>query len=193
MPEELSTINQRLIDHFGRMIDSSMAKWRVVWSEDQFEMRYGTYEDKTRDGFLIREVTEWRQVPKYRQWIPNRYVLERLLLIPIENEGTLTTKFSYEPLYTFEDKDRNALPPNWLACKFIVEAVNRNMDQHDGVKYKDPKSNPREAKHVHEQEILDIEESLFGNETELADALAYRQGVGFTTSKIKSGTKEKEN
>lgn len=179
MPEEVSTINQRLIDHFGRTIDSGEAKWRVVWSEDQFEMRYGTYEDRTKDGFLIREVTEWRLVPKYRQWIPKRYVLERLILIPIDNEGTLTTKFSYEPLHTFEDKNQNALPPNWIACKFIVESINHNMEQHNEVRYKDPKSNPKEAKYVHEQEISNIEEALFGNETETTDALAYRQGVGY--------------
>jgi len=190
--ESLKRINQRLVDHFGRTPDNGEPYWRIVWSEDQFENRYGTYEDRTPEGFLIREVTEWRKVPKYRQWIHEKYVLERLIVVPLTDEKTLSTQLSYEPIYIFEDKTGNSLPPNWIAAKFIVETVNRNMEQHDGVKYKDPESTPDEAKEVKEQRLKDIEESLFGNETELADALAYKQGVGFTTSKELSG-KEGDN
>jgi len=191
--QDIDLVNRQLIDHFGRL--EGDATWRVVWSEDQFEWRYGTFQDRTVEGLLIREVTETRRVPKYRQWIHNKWILERLLVVPNTGEvhPQLTTKLSYEVLYVFEED----LPPVWIAVKFIIENVYANMKQHNTssprpAKYADPESDPGEAREVTKERIKDLEESLFGNETETGDALAYKQGVGFTTSKLLS-SKEREN
>lgn len=180
----VNRINTQLESQFGRL--ENRPTWRVVWSEEQFEWRYGTYEDRTPEGFFIREVTERRRVPKYRQWAPEKWVLERLLVVPVDNDidhPQIDTKLSYEPIWVFEE---NA-PPVWSAIKFMVEQIYQNMEQHNtGAKYKDPDlhSNLEEAEANKEVRIKKLHEDLFGNETEVGDALAYRQGVGFTTSKL---------
>ncbi len=180
---DIDTVNRLLVDHFGRL--ENTASWRVVWSEDQFEYRYGTYEDRTPEGFFIREVTERRKVPKYSQWVNSKWVLERILVVPLSpnpDHPELSTGLSYEPIWVFEDD----LPPTWGAVQFVVKQVYENMRQaNTGVKYKDPDSEPKEAEHLKEERIKELEESLFSDETDTGDALAYRQGVGFTTSKVK--------
>ena len=175
---DIDRINVTLLDHYGRL--ENLQTWRIVWSTDQREWRYGTYEDFTPNGVFIREVTERREVPKYSQWAPDKWVLERLVVVPMDaspDHPQIDSALSYEPLWVFQDD----LPPEWVAVKFIVDQVHKNMSQHDtGVKYKDPDSHPDEAAHNKEERLKDIEESLFGNETEIGDALAYKQGVGYT-------------
>lgn len=175
----IDRINVTLLDNYGRL--ENLQTWRVVWSEDQFEWRYGTYEDRTLEGIFIREVTERRKVPKYRQWAPEKWVLERLLVVPMDadpNHPQIDSALSYEPIWVFDEET----PPIWFAVKFIVDQVYENMEQHDtGVKYIDPDiGHPDDVKGRREEVLKDIEESLFGNETDTGDALAYRQAVGYT-------------
>ncbi len=176
--KDIDRINVTLLDHYGRL--ENLQTWRIVWSTDQREWRYGTYEDFTTEGIFIREVTERREVPKYAQWAPDKWVLERLIVVPVDSSPDhpqIDTALSYEPLWTFQDD----LPPEWVAVKFIVDSVHENMRQHDtGVKHRDPDSTPDEAAYNKEVRLKDIGESLFGNETETSDALAYKQGVGYT-------------
>ena len=102
------------------------------------------------------------------------------MVVPVDaspDHPQIDTALSYEPLWTFQDD----LPPEWVAVKFIVDSVHENMRQHDtGVKHRDPDSTPDEAAYNKEVRLKDIGESLFGNETETSDALAYKQGVGYT-------------
>ena len=186
-------INKKLIDYYGKF-ETGEPNWRLVWSEDQYEKRHGEYEDRTPEGILIRRVTEWREVPKYRQWIPKKWVLETLVVVPV---GTmeLTTKTSFEPIYAFPYVNGRVLIPAWPAVKLLVESILERVgiDQ-VGARYKDPESNPKEAVEIQKERIEAIEQSLFGGETELADALARGDAIGFTTSKeFKSGTKEIAN
>jgi len=171
----IDEINRKLSDHFG-LFESTYPNYRIVWSEDQFEKRLGTYEDRTPEGVFIREVTEVRLVPKYRQWIHNKYILEKLFPIEGINEKLLTVeKLSYEPIWTFEDKFGNALRPNWIAAKFIVDTIHANIRTKGYKKYKEPTK--EEAVHIRMERINQIEQSLFGNETDLGDALAHKQAI----------------
>ncbi len=177
--KDIDRINVTLLDHYGRL--ENIQTWRIVWSTDQREWRYGTYEDFTEGGIFIREVTERREVPKYSQWAPNKWVLERLLVVPVDaspDHPQIDSALSYEPLWAFDEE----LPPEWVAVKFIVDSIYENMRQHDtGVKYKDPDIGfPEEVAGRKEERLKDIEESLFGDETDMGDALAYKQGVGYT-------------
>src|SRR5689334_9373374 len=83
--EKIEVLNSRLVDHFGIDTVTGDAIWRIVFSEDQFEKRLGTYDDITKGGIYLRTVTEVREVPKYRQWIHKKYILERLVLVPETN------------------------------------------------------------------------------------------------------------
>lgn len=123
LPEGLDYINNLLKEHFGIDTDTSKPIWRVVWSDSQYEHRLGTYDDYSPGGIYLRTITEVRETRKYT-WINNKYVLERLVVIPDQNLKELpATKKSYEPLWVFEDAKGNYLPPLFRACKLIVDSV----------------------------------------------------------------------
>jgi len=173
--ELVETINRRLQEDYGKL-DDLRPYWRVVYSDDQFEKRLTNYTD---EGFeLIRP--EVRTLPKYKQWIQNKYILERLTAVPVANLVELpSSDLSYEPVWVFEDNHGNALPPRWDAIQLIIKSVH-DRQGYKGVRYKDPYSDPKTALDVKKQEILDMETALFGNESMMGDALAYREGVGYT-------------
>lgn len=180
--EKIESINNQLIESFGIDTVTGLPIWRVVWSEDQFEKRFGTYDDYTSSETYLRTVTEMREVPKYRQWIHDKYILERLVLVPEFNQEELAgSKLSYEPIWVFEDKNGNSLPPKFEACKFIVDtvysaqAVRKSMitgdekRDHSMVRYKDDlvAVNAENAKEIQEQKISGLMEELFGDESSL--------------------------
>lgn len=163
-------INNSLIDLYGVDISSGDAIWRVVYSEEQFEKRLGTYRDFTPSGLFIREVTEVRLVPKYRQWIPEKWVLERLVAIPDMNLPELpATKVSYEPIFIFENAKGEPLPPKLEVCKIVIDTIYAAQGKSSLAKYTDEKAK-NDPKRV--QAVKEIYDELFGEETEITDALA---------------------
>lgn len=172
LTEPIESINRQLIDLFGIDTVSGQAMWRVVWSEDQFEKRLT---DCTDEGLqLLRP--EVRLLPKYRQWIREKFVLERLTVIPEVNSDELPTqKVSYEPIYVFEDRYGNYLPPRIDASKFVIDSLYAAMGRSSMRKYVDEEEkNPME---VREARIDKLQEELFGNETDTGDALAHGQAI----------------
>src|SRR3990167_2200922 len=96
LAENIDHINYQLLKKYGREeFAQNQQRFRVVFSEDQFEKRWVTH---TKDGFELA-FPEVKEVPKYRQYIHARYVLERL--VPVGFESDLTTKVSYEPVHVF--------------------------------------------------------------------------------------------
>jgi hypothetical protein len=178
--ERIDSLNRQLADLYGIDTISGQAIWRIVWSEEQFEWRHGTYDDFTPSGLFIRQVTETRFVPKYRQWIRCKYVLERLVVIPETCLGDLpATKLSYEPMYPFETNSGMYLPPRLDAAQFVIETVLSAQGKSSLAKYKDPVSglNTEDCIAMKEQEIATLQEELFGNETDVGDALAHGEAI----------------
>lgn len=172
--EPIEFINKRLMQEFGKDLDGR-ARFRVVFSEDQYEKRWTRF---TKEGFELLEPTVV-ELPKYKQYIHQKYILEALT--PVEGESDLVEEVVYEPIWTFQDKNGNYLPPFYDGCKFLIEVRYASMGRSDVFdKYKD-ESISKEARMA---EIERVEKELFGNETEVGDALAYGSGVGFTTSKL---------
>lgn len=164
--EPIEWINEKLLAEFGREF-SGLVRWRVVFSDDQFEKRWT---DRTKDGFeLLYPVVN--ELPKYKQFIRQRYILERL--IPVIGETDLVDNISYEPAWVFQDKFGNYLPPWFDGCKFVIESVYSQMGRSGHAKYKDPLAT-EEAK---KEQLSAMERELFGNETLVTDALAYGYGV----------------
>lgn len=176
LTEPIESINKQLIDLFGIDTITGLAMWRVVWSNDQREKRYGTYDDFTPGGLYIRTVTEVREVQKY-PWIRERFILERLCVVPEVNANDLpTSKLSYEVMWVFENDRREYLPPRVDACKFVIDTVLAAMGKSDLVKYKESEKTEEERIEA----VNKLQEELFGNETEIGDALAHKYGVGYT-------------
>lgn len=180
LAETIETINNQLIDLYGIDTLTGQPMWRVAWSEDQFEHRRGIYDDYTRSGIFIRRVEEVRYVPKYRQWIKEKYVLERLTIIPEVNAGELpATKLSYEPIYVFQSDIGHYLPPRINACKFLIDTVLAAQGKSSLAKYKDPLAGLSNEELIEQkrQEIDNLQKELFGNETDTGDALAHGEAI----------------
>lgn len=172
LAETIDSINSYLTNQFGIDTVSGLPIWRVVFSEDQFEKRLGTYEDSTPGGIYLRTVTEVREVPKYRQWIVKKYVLERMVVVPdVDKDSLPTSKVSYEPIWVFEDKHGNYLPPRHDAAKFIVDTIYASQygpKTHGLHKYVDEESSQEAALDYKERRIDKIQEELFGDQSSFA-------------------------
>ena len=174
LTERIESINQQLIDLFGIDTLSGISIWRVVWSEDQFEKRLMN----TTDAGILLLTPEVREVPKYRQWIREKYVLERLVLVPETNRDELPTqKVSYEPIFVFESGRGDYLPPRIDVCKFVVDTIYAAQGKKSLAKYKDPDSNSEEARANQRMRVDTLMEELFGDETDISDALTRQEGI----------------
>lgn len=168
--ESIETLNERLINIFGKF--NGQPKFRIVWSEDQYEKRLTKY---SKEGLELLQ-PQMVELPKYKQWIHNKYILEQLVPVPENQLHELTTALSYEPLWVFEDNQGNALPPKWQAIHLLIHNLYAQMDS-SSVKYKDPEATPEGAIEEREKRLAAIQEQLFGNESNTTDALAHNQAV----------------
>lgn len=175
LTESIPEINRQLADLFGIDTITGQPIWKVVWSEDQYEKRMMEYSD---GGILLLQ-PEVRLVPKYKQWIQEKWVLERLVLVPDINKDDLPTeKLSYEPIHVFMDSKGNPLPPAIWACQFIIDAVYAAMGKRSLRKYVDPEINePEEEKR---KRVEKLTEELFGDESGLLGTTITGETVAYT-------------
>lgn len=178
--EPIESLNKQLIDLYGIDTVTGKAIWRIVWSEDQFEKRLMAYTDEGLE-LLYPEV---REVPKYRQWIKEKYVLERLVIVSdINKEELVGLKQSYEPLYVFMDKDDNYLPPILMVAQIVIDGIYAAQGKNKLTKYTDPDLDPE----MQRKKFETISQYLYGNETEVSDALNRHEGIvvpnSYTTQK----------
>ncbi len=117
---QLEIINSRLADLFGIDTVTTQPMWRIVWSDDQYEMRET---DCTDAGILLLH-PEVRLLPKYKQWIQQRYILERLVAVPDINLKELAeNKISYEIIYVIQNGKKEYITPELEYIKFIINLV----------------------------------------------------------------------
>lgn len=161
-------LNNRLSERYGRSIEGT-AKFRVVWSEDEFEKRVTQYTD---EGFQLIH-SEVRELPKYRQWVHAKYILEKLTVVPEFVKTDLVDKISYEPVWVFESNKGIPLVPTWPVCYHILESLHELMKPTGTVKYPDKNESPEEEK----VRLDALVEDLFGNETETGDALSHGNAI----------------
>lgn len=128
----------------GRSLDGRPI-WRIVWAPEQLERRLGTFCDFYGPVFL-RERREVREVPKY-WYVGPCWVLERLTFIPpgspilseIRSSGSIVDPHtpvvngSYEPVYVFQDGNRNPLP----VTEVVIDAIFESLEGRARVKLTD--------------------------------------------------------
>lgn len=184
LAEPVERINTWLKDQYGIDTLTGLPIWRVVFSEYQYEKRFGTFEDFSPGGIFLRRVTQVREVPKYPH-IKEKFVLERLTIVPDYQEKEVQGKLSYEPMWVFETRSGMALPPKIDVCRIVIDTVyaasgrggtgDTEVRQGSMRKYVDElASETPEAKLAR---IDKLAEDLFGDETNTGDALAYKEGV----------------
>jgi hypothetical protein len=161
--EKVESLNRQLTDEYG--LDSSTGRsiFRIVWANDQLEKRL----TDTLDSGIQLLYPIVREVKKY-SYLKDLWVLERLVVVPDINQSELpTSKLSYEPVWAYRDA-----PPDWMGTKFIVDTLYAALGKKSMAKYVEPAS-----AQDREKRISKLQEELFGNETEVTDALTYKEGI----------------
>lgn len=169
--ETIEILNVRLVDHFGIDSDTGRPIFRIVWANDQLEKRLVD----CLDGGIQLLYPAVREVKKY-PYLKDLYVLERLVVVPEVNQAELpTSKLSYEPLWAYRDENANPIPPVWEATKFVVDTLYAALGKKSMRKYVE--SEEETTPEGLDQKIVKLQEELFGNETDVGDALAYKEGI----------------
>ncbi len=162
LAEPIEEINKKLVDYYGLDSNTGRPMWRVVWSDDQREKRLTTH---TPEGIQLMypQVMELKKYP----YIKEKWVLERLVIVPIVNERELpTSKLSYEPMYQFVNPNTGGYkPPTIAGARFIVDTVDAALGKVSlGAKYKDENTGSLEERI---ERVKKLEEELFGDESGL--------------------------
>ena len=168
LTEPIESINRQLVDHFGIDTSSGQPMFRIVWAPDQFDKRLTHY----TDGGILLLHPEVRLLPKYRQWIGEKWILERLVA-NLNNLELGTEKQSYECIWTFQDRNDNYLPPRFDAAKAVVDILYAAEGKKSLRHYIENEDNI-ETRHARVEKLY---AELFGNETPAGDALAYGSGI----------------
>ena len=117
-----AAVIQNWLDLQAKVPLSDAPLFRLVWSDDQKEMRTGTYRVYTNDVF-IREEQITKLTHKY-DYISERWVLEQWFPpeIVFSEELPNSVHGSYEPIYVFESKGQ-PLPLSLLPIQFLVQSA----------------------------------------------------------------------
>ena len=124
---QVETINGYLRQNF-RVLDGRPI-YRLVWSDDQLEIRKGKFSDWYGKIF-IREYEAVREIKKYWYIKPPCWVLEKLIFMAnaevlkdIVSELVTAQNGTYEPVYSFKDAKDNPLPVDFEVVQFILQAL----------------------------------------------------------------------
>jgi hypothetical protein len=185
----IEKINSYLARDFG-YFNGELPKYRVVWSEDVMEKRLSKFTD---EGFeLINELV--MEKPKYQlESQKNKYILERCLAIPDFVKTDLIGGFSYEPLHVFRigKGDDFEFDTFYGSCKWLIEQIHLAAGRaFYGANYKAPeeKRNPEENLLAKRAEVEKMAKFLYPDESEIADAMHYGEGVSVPNNYAAKGT-----
>lgn len=174
LPPDVIEINKKLVDYYGIETESSNPIWRVVWSSEEMEYRESTH----TPGGMELLFPQVQYLPKYKHYIVDRWILERLVLIPEWQQKELAgNQKSYEPIWVFQNGyDGTYLPAKWEVAQFVIDLVYAAQGKSSVAKYKDEENTP-EARQVR---INKLQEELFGSESELLGRTITGEAVAYT-------------
>lgn len=146
--------------------------WRLVWSNNEYEKRLGTFEDSYGSIFL-RRVTEVRETRKYN-YIDQRWILEKWFRVSNPELPDTLHKGSWEPIYVFESKSGEYLQPTLKTALFMVEQYNYHANNRvlPGARRAQIAD---EMQRRDDKELQDFMDSI--DVSEITNALALREGV----------------
>ena len=103
-------------------------RYRLVWANDIYEHRQGTFRDFTREGIFLREVFETRLTRKYN-YIHERWIFEAFTVNGGSPEVPGTGGGDYVPVYVFMDADCNPLPVTRKVCEFLIGCCQNRVEK----------------------------------------------------------------
>lgn len=156
---------------YGGNNPNNESNFRLVWSNDQFEWRKGTFNDFSGDIF-VRTTTEERYTRKYN-YIHERWILEHWCpqeLVKSE-ETPAVTNGDYEPVWVFEDKHFNYLEPTIKVIEFMFYCMMKNK----------PSTEQQIMNEIMIKEDQEIQHFMDMIDTSpIGNALRMREAVGYT-------------
>lgn len=175
MTKDIEELNKKLKEKYGRFSTTDLANWRVVWSTNQTEKIWTKF---TKEGFELQQ-EEVREMRKYiYEDQKDLYVLERCLPVPDFAHSKLVEPYSYEPVWFFKDANGKPLPPAMFAIEFIVDQISKQASKVVGRKYQSEFDvDGKDAPEAQEMRLRKLESELFGNETDVTDALSHKEGI----------------
>lgn len=180
---KISYVNEQLARTYGYELDGR-TKFRLVWSEDEFEDRLSTFVDYSESGVFLREVKEARHVYKY-PW-RGCYLLEK------SNDRVITkeilTHNGYECVYKLpEDKDLNTKAVFMLVHWLVTGSIARGKNISE---YTDEKEKQERLKELNTEKEF-FEDFLKQDGTEFG--LGYGEAVSYAGLDVKESLKENAN
>ena len=119
-------INIVLAERYGKNL-LGQPRFRVVWSDDITEERYGTFLIYHK-GIIVGNITETRNTRKYN-YIQSRWILEMWKEEHCQPSLALPKPDGYECIYVFEDSKGNELPVILRPIELLVfNILNPQMD-----------------------------------------------------------------
>lgn len=117
--QERGNINHWLTLSYGYATDDR-PNYRLVWGPDQYENRWGTFEEY-KGNIFIRRFTGVKHLPKYQEH-GSVHIIEKF--VPNFQPEILVGQFySYEPIWVFDKKDvdGNIVHPWLSAIQFFMK------------------------------------------------------------------------
>ena len=122
---DIHLINRRLKELYGQDF-LRQPIFRVVWSDDELEKRFGEFEDYLEGtNIFLRRFVGVREAKKYNFMKP-QYILEKLFINKhnreiLDNDTFSPRMCTYEPFWCFgrDDKDR-PIKPVWRAVELVI-------------------------------------------------------------------------
>lgn len=180
--ENVKLINKSLETSYGRALDGK-PKFRVVFSNDLYEVRRGQFERYTEGGIYLGSFTGVQKAPKYT-YIRDKYILEVYTrAFPeifgrsiVHGASVIEEGDFYEPLRVFKDKDNNYLPPNELVCKIICNAFLELVNRPAGQRLTEKDALADEKQQV-DNEVAKFYDMLTHEDSDILAAFRFGSGV----------------
>lgn len=118
---EADAINYLLELRYHKDQVRNKPRFRISWSTNQTERRFGNYHVYYMQHIFLREETGELEVPKYPNF-PDCWVLETFVYYPIQ-EIPETKNGHYEIIYPFLSQSGIALEPLFRVCEIIIYAL----------------------------------------------------------------------
>jgi hypothetical protein len=171
MTEEIRELNNWLISEYGKNVTGKV-KFRVIWSEDIYEMRKGRFNEFYGKIFL-REVIGVRKVKKYA-YINDRFILEGWVDANMSHNGEVPEAVNgdFTPIYVFENSRGKPLPVTRKALAFMIASIQGRIRK-DEVK----DSEAQEIKEIENQVDTMLDAPDFATHGVTRNAVAYTKNL----------------
>jgi len=149
---DLIELNRKLVI-FGASVDNRPI-YRVVWSEDQTEKRYGEHKTVVvgQEQLKLGHHFGTKELPKY-DWLKGKYILEKLVPNILGDDIKTDDQLVYEMVIDFPLNK-----PPWFEAIVYFLKMGEGNEKEEARKYIEAKD--RQEQYEYEKEVAYFEEIL---------------------------------